>query len=93
MPVYFDYKASEKDLMKIPGVGKKTAGDLIALGYTSVESLKGEDPEEMYARLCIMQGGNSDRCNLYVYRLAVYFAENEGKNPNPSLLLWWNWKD
>lgn len=86
-------KAVEKDLMRIPGVGKKTAEDLTALGYSSVESLAGEDPEDMYFRLCMMQGGDSDRCNLYVYRCAVYFAENEGKNPDPELLLWWNWKD
>ena len=86
-------KAAEKDLMKIPGVGKKTAEDLIALGYDSVESLAGEDPEDMFLRLCVMQGGSSDRCNLYVYRCAVYFAENRNKNPDPNRLLWWNWKD
>jgi len=32
-----------------------------------------------------------DRCVLYVYRLAVYFAENE--THEPEKLKWWNWKD
>jgi len=86
-------KAAKKDLMRIPGVGKKTAEDLIALGYNSAESLAGENPEEMYQKLCIMQSGYSNRCNLYVYRCAIYFAENRDNNPNPDLLLWWNWKD
>jgi replicative superfamily II helicase len=86
-------RAKDKDLIKIPGVGRKTAEDLINLGYDSVESLKGENPEQMYQKLCIMQGGDSDRCNLHVYRCAVYFAENRDKNPDPDLLLWWNWKD
>jgi len=27
---------------------------------------------------------------LYVFRCAVYFAEN--KNPDPEKLKWWNWK-
>ncbi|MBP2134335.1 hypothetical protein J2128_002301 [Methanomicrobium sp. W14] len=88
-----DNPGAKKDLMRIPGVGKKTAEDLVALGYDSVKSLAGEDPEDMYKRLCIIDGGFSDRCNLYVYRCAVYFAENEGKTMNPDLLLWWNWKD
>lgn len=91
--LFFDDKVAKKDLMRIPGVGKKTAEDLISLGYTSVESLAGEDPEDMYVKLCIMQGGSCDRCNLYVYRLAVYFAKNEGNITDSSLLLWWNWKD
>ncbi|MBN2734625.1 MAG: pathogenicity locus [Methanomicrobiaceae archaeon] len=79
--------------MKIPGVGRKTAEDLIALGYDSVGSLAGEDPKDMYFRLCMMQDGRSDRCNLYIYRCAVYFAENLNKKKDPNLLLWWNWKD
>lgn len=91
--VKMEKTAVKKNLMQIPGVGTRTADDLIKLGILSVSSLKGQNPEEMYQRLCIMQGGHSDRCNLYVYRCAVYFAENRDKNPDPDLLLWWNWKD
>jgi hypothetical protein len=32
-----------------------------------------------------------DRCLLYVFRCAVYFASH--KKHDPKLLLWWNWKD
>ena len=32
-----------------------------------------------------------DRCLLYVFRCAVYFAETP--KPQPKKLLWWNWKD
>lgn len=31
-----------------------------------------------------------DRCVLYVYRLAVYFAEG---GREPEKIKWWNWKD
>lgn len=86
-----DEEESLKDLMRIPGVGKSIARDLINIGYSSVDDLAGENPEEMYSKLCIFQGGHVDRCVLYVFRCAVYFAENE--TCDPELLKWWNWKD
>lgn len=86
-----DEKEALRDLMKIPGVGKSLARDLLDLGYLSVADLEGEDPEEMYMRLCVIRGGHIDRCVLYVFRCAVYFSEN--KDPDPELLKWWSWKD
>lgn len=82
---------TESELRRIPGVGKATEQDLIALGYITIESLKGQDPEEMYNRECMMRGVKIDRCQLYVYRLAVYYAENE--KHDPEKLKWWYWKD
>ncbi len=79
------------DLRRIPGVGAATEKDLIELGYTSVKSLAGADPEEMYERECAMRGIRVDRCQLYVYRCAVYYAENE--THDPEKLKWWYWKD
>ncbi|HNX59687.1 MAG TPA: helix-hairpin-helix domain-containing protein [Spirochaetota bacterium] len=79
------------DLRIIPGVGAKTEEDLIQLGYPNVESLKGQNPESMYERHCAMKGYRVDRCQLYVFRCAVYFAENE--THDPEKLKWWNWKD
>lgn len=79
------------ELRKIPGVGPETERDLINLGYTTVESLKGQDPEDMYMRDCLLHGRSIDRCQLYVYRCAVYYASTE--NPDPEKLKWWNWKD
>lgn len=79
------------ELRKIPGVGPQTEKDLLNLGYTTIESLKGEDPEEIYTRDCLLHGSPVDRCQLYVYRCAVYYASTE--NPDPEKLKWWNWKD
>jgi hypothetical protein len=78
-------------LMEIPGVGEKTAQDLWRMGFREPADLRGRDPEEIYDRLCLAQGGASDRCNLYVYRCAVYYASNE--RHDPELLKWWSWKD
>lgn len=84
-------KAMQTDLRRIPGVGKNMEGHLLQLGYTCLDDLKGQNPEAMYDAECRMKGEHIDRCVLYVYRLAVYFAENE--THDPEKLKWWNWKD
>lgn len=81
----------KSDLQTIPGVGPNMERHLLELGYSTVDSLKGADPEVMYRRECRQRGEQLDRCVLYVYRLAVYFAENI--EHEPKKLKWWNWKD
>ncbi|MDQ3076760.1 MAG: helix-hairpin-helix domain-containing protein [bacterium] len=80
-----------KELQTIPGVGKEIAQDLYDLGYVSVEDLKNREPHMMYERLCMKAGQHVDRCVLYVFRCAVYYASNE--KHDPEKLKWWNWKD
>jgi hypothetical protein len=82
---------AKSELERIPGVGKNMAQHLINAGYPTIESLEGQNPEEIYRKDCAYQGCQVDRCALYVYRLAVYFAENETRDPKK--LKWWNWKD
>ena len=80
-----------KDLQRIPGIGKSLSQDLWNLGIRSVPDLKGRDPEELYERICYQQGAHVDRCVLYTFRCAVYYASAE--QHDPELLKWWNWKD
>jgi hypothetical protein len=80
-----------KEFERIPGVGKKISRDLWGMGLRSVEDLKNNDPEKLYRELCERQGVQVDRCMLYVFRCAVYYASN--KRHEPELLKWWNWKD
>lgn len=84
-------KAALADLRRIPGVGKSIAGDLLEMGYRSVEELRGEDPQKMYEQHCGLKGMHVDRCVLYVFRCAVYYAESD--YPEPEKLKWWNWSD
>lgn len=90
MPAY-QKQAVLKELRRIPGVGKSIAEDLWRMGFRGVEELKQQDPEELYQRLCVMEQAPVDRCMLYVFRCAVYYASN--RVHNPELLKWWNWKD
>lgn len=79
------------DLQSIPGVGKNMAAHLNALGIERVDDLKGKDPETLYRQECLMRGCAVDRCVLYVYRLAVAWAE--GRIETPEQRNWWRWKD
>ncbi len=79
------------ELETTPGVGPSIAQDLRDLGFQRVEDLAARDPEEMYEALCELRGARIDRCVLYVFRCATYFAGNGAHDP--ELLKWWNWKN
>lgn len=79
------------ELQTIPGIGKSLSKDLIDLGYKKVEDLKDEDPQKMYQNLIALRGHHIDKCVLYVFRCAVYFASNSSHEP--ELLKWWNHKE
>ncbi len=79
------------DLRSIPGVGEDLQKHLRDLGIATVDDLKGRDPEALYEEDCLQNGCRLDRCVLYVYRLAVYYAGHE--THEPEKLKWWNWKD
>lgn len=79
------------DLKSAPGVGPSIARDLRDLGFHRLQDLHDGDPQTMYDKLSIMRDGYMDRCVLYVFRCAVYFANNA--THDPELLKWWNWKD
>ena len=78
-------------LQEIPGVGPSISAVLRALGIERVADLERRDPEQLYQRLCVLQGEPVDRCVLYVFRCAVYYATEE--RHDPELLLWWSWKN
>ena len=86
-----DKLATLREFRRIPGVGASISRDLWSLGLRSVEDLRGQDPQELYDRLCVLQGTHIDRCMLYVLRCAVYFASRA--EHDPALLRWWAWKD
>lgn len=81
---------SIKDLTRIPGVGSSIANDLINIGISSVNDLIGKNPLKLYHQSNQFAGVVQDRCLLYVFRCAVYFAEN--KVHEKEKLKWWNWK-
>lgn len=79
------------DLLTIPNVGKNTKEDLLNIGITCVEDLVGKYPEDLYIEDCIYKKYQEDKCELYVFRAAVYYAEHEIHEEEK--LKWWYWKD
>jgi Pathogenicity locus len=82
-----------KELTVIPGVGKSIAGNMWNIGIKTVADLRGKQPEKLYEKLARYEGAPQDRCVLYTFRCAVYFAETEGSTRDTEKLKWWNWKD
>lgn len=82
---------AKDNLQIIPGVGKSIAGDLQSLNILTVNDLKGKNAQVLYEQLESKVGSHVDRCVLYVFRCAVYYANNDKQDPEK--LKWWNWKD
>jgi hypothetical protein len=83
--------AALKDLQHIPGIGPSLARDLVDLDIRRVADLRRRNPERLYEQLIALRGVHQDRCVLYTFRCAVYFANEP--NSNPERLKWWNWQD
>ena len=79
------------ELRMIPNVGKQTEKALKAMGYETIESLKGKKAQELYDQECALRGEIIDRCQLYLYRAVEYFLNTE--KPDPRKCPWWLWKD
>jgi len=79
------------DLQTIPGIGEKIEKLLNNVGVRSVRDMETADPKRLYDNLCDKKAAPVDRCVLYVFRCAKYYATH--KNHNPERLKWWNWKD
>ena len=78
-------------LQAIPGIGPSIAADLRTIGIARVADLRGRDPQRLYAASNRRAGVTQDRCLLYAFRCAVYYANTA--RPDPERLKWWNWSD
>jgi len=96
-----DKAAVLKELQRMPNIGPSIALDLWDLGVRKVSDLKGRDPHQMYEDISRIRlkgsgyqpkSGLIDRCQLYVFRAAVYYADNEGK-VEADKVAWWKWSD
>ncbi len=81
----------KNDLKNIPGIGKNMEQHFFDIGIFTIDDLIGKDPEDLFLKDCLVKGFKDDRCVLYVFRLAVYYANNDVHEPEK--LKWWNWRD
>ena len=83
--------STQQKFQRVPGVGPSIGADLVDLGVQGLDDLAGRCPEALYRDLIDLRQAHIDRCVLYVFRCAVYFAKTA--NPDAEKLKWWRWKD
>lgn len=67
-----------------------TVRDLIDIGISEIDELKGRSPEALFDQI----SSDKDRTpedRLHHLRLAVYYAETD--DPDPNLLEAWQWSN
>ena len=70
-------------LTTMPNVGPAVARRLIRLGIEAPGDLRGRDPEELFDRLCRLDGRAGDPCLLDIFTAVVAFADGGPARP------WW----
>lgn len=74
-----------KKLTDLPNIGKAGAADLELLGIDKPDDLAGQDPYEMYERLCVLTGSRHDLCVIDVFISVTRFIN--GDEPKA----WWDY--
>jgi hypothetical protein len=72
-------------LTDMPNIGPKVAATLRRLDITAPEDLRGQDAEELFERLCAMDGRRHDPCLLDTFVAAVDYANGAPARP------WWEY--
>jgi len=75
-------------LTDLPNIGPAMAKDFELIGINRPDQLVGQDPLQLYERLCVASGGRQDPCVLDTFISVTRFMS--GDDPQP----WWaNTKD
>jgi hypothetical protein len=72
-------------LTSIPNVGPAIARKLERLGVHEPADLRGQDADELFERLCALDGRRHDPCLLDTFHAAVDVADGRPARP------WWEY--
>lgn len=85
-----DIEALQSPLKRIPGMDIPSVRDLLDIGISEIDDLRGRSPEALLEEIFnLREQTPPDR--LGYLRMAVYYAETD--NPDPRLLQAWKWSD
>lgn len=73
------------ELLQLKNVGEATLKDLALLGISSIESLKKQDPNSLYTKLCKLTKAKQDPCVWDIFSAIIHEANTGEKLP------WWHW--
>ena len=74
-------RTEPRSLTEIPNVGPAIARKLRRLGIDEPAALRGRDGEELFERLCALDGQRHDPCLLDTFVAAVAFADGGAARP------------
>jgi hypothetical protein len=72
-------------LTSMPNVGPAIARKLERLGVREPDDLRGRDADELFERLCALDGRRHDPCLLDTFHAAVDVADGKPARP------WWEY--
>jgi hypothetical protein len=72
-------------LTSMPNVGPAIARKLQRLGVREPDDLRGRDADELFERLCALDGRRHDPCLLDTFHAAVDVADGKPARP------WWEY--
>src|ERR671911_307725 len=81
---HMDDGPMKSPLTTIPNVGAAVARKLEQLDITVPDDLRGQDPNELFERLCRLDGHPHDPCLLDTFTAAVSYADGGPARP------WWH---
>jgi len=70
-------------------VSLETARDFVQLGFERVDDLRGQDPIELYRRMCTLTRSRQDPCVEDAFRCAI--AQAERPELPPRWRQWFHW--
>ena len=85
-----DIEALTSPLKRIPGMDIPSVRDLLDIGISEIDELRGRSPEALLEEIFNLRE-QTPRDRLNYLRMAVYYAETD--NPDPQLLEAWKWGD
>ncbi len=74
-------------LEDLPNIGKTSASDLHLIGVDHPKDLIGQEPFDMYEKLCDITGKKHDPCVIDVFMSVVYFMVAGESLP------WWSFTE
>lgn len=80
-------RESVVQLTDLPNIGKTLGHDLKSIGINHPDQLKGQDPYNLYVKLCKAFGERQDPCMLDVLMSITDFMN--GRQPR----VWWDYTD
>ncbi|MCU0867721.1 MAG: WYL domain-containing protein [Planctomycetes bacterium] len=71
-----DERAAKRAFQQLGSVGPACAGDLVQLGFRTVDELRGQDPRALWLRLSELTGARQDPCVEDTFRCVIAQAEH-----------------